>query len=46
MRRRLNLTSPLGRWGFTLLAILAITTGQPIPAVICTSIALYAWNTR
>ena len=46
MRRRLNLTSPLGRWGFTLLALLAITNGQYAPALVCTSIALYAWNTR
>ena len=46
MRRRLNLTSPLGRWGFTLLALLAITTGQYAPGLVCADIATYAWKTR
>jgi hypothetical protein len=45
-RRYLNLSSPLGRYGFAVLAILALANGQPIPGLICTGIALYAWKTR
>lgn len=46
MRRRLNLTSPLGRNGFTILAILALTNGQYTPGLCCAGIAIYAWTTR
>lgn len=46
MRRRLNLTSPLGRWGFATLAILALTTRQTVPGLCCAGIAIYAWKTR
>ena len=45
-RNRLNLASPLGRWGFTALAILAITNRQYTPGIACTAVAIYAWNTR
>ena len=45
-RNRLNLGSPLGRYGFTALAILALTTGQVLPGLICTGIAYYAWKIR
>jgi hypothetical protein len=45
-RHRLNLSTPLGRYGFTILAILALTTGQYLPGIACAGIAYYAWNTR
>lgn len=44
MRRHLH--SPLARYGFTTLTILAITTGQIIPAFITGTLAAYAWTTR
>lgn len=45
-RTRLNLGSPLGRYGFTILAGLALATGQTVPGLICAGIAYYAWKTR
>lgn len=43
---RLNLSSALGRWGFTALALLALANSLILPAVVCGAIALYAWKTR
>lgn len=44
MRRHLH--TPLARWGFTTLAILAIYTGQILPALVVGALAAYAWTTR
>lgn len=40
------LATPLGRWGFTILALLATLTAQPGPALTTTVLALYAWRHR
>ncbi|WP_406324456.1 hypothetical protein [Streptomyces niveus] len=45
-RRRPALNSPLARWGFTVLAGLAVATGQPIPAFVCATLAALAWKAR
>lgn len=42
MRRHLR--SPLARWGFTALALLAAVTGQLGPAAFAAAIAAYAWR--
>ncbi|MGW5477674.1 hypothetical protein [Streptomyces sp. NPDC004008] len=44
MRRHFQ--SPLARWGFSALAVLAIATAQPGPFLACTVLALYAWKIR
>lgn len=41
-----TLRLPLTRWGFTLLALLALTTGQTIPFLITAALATYAWRNR
>jgi hypothetical protein len=41
-----TLRQPLARYGFTLLAVVALTTGQTIPFLITAAIATYAWRTR
>lgn len=41
-----TLRTPLARWGFTLLALLAATTAQPGPFLITTALAAYAWRNR
>lgn len=46
MRRRLALHTPLARWGFTTLTVLAIYTGQVIPALVTGTLAAYAWSSR
>lgn len=38
------LRTPLARWGFTVLAVFALCTDQPIPFLACAVIALYAWK--
>ncbi|WP_405611309.1 hypothetical protein [Streptomyces sp. NBC_01508] len=38
------LTTPLARWGFTVLAGLAVATGQPVPALLCAALAYTAWK--
>jgi hypothetical protein len=40
------LRTPLARWGFTLLALLAATTHQAWPFIITTALAAYGWRTR
>lgn len=40
------LHSPLGRWGFAVLAAFALLNNIIIPGLICTAIALYAWGKR
>jgi hypothetical protein len=44
MRRQFR--TPLARWGFTVLALLAIATAQPGPALVTAVLALYAWKIR
>ncbi|MDX3575956.1 hypothetical protein [Streptomyces sp. FL07-04A] len=41
-----TLRQPLAKWGFTLLAFLALTTEQTVPFLITAAIATYAWRTR
>lgn len=41
-----TLRTPLSRWGWTLLAILALTSGQTIPFLITATLATYAWRNR
>ena len=43
-RRRPVLGTPLARWGFTTLALLAVATGQPVPAFVCATLAALAWK--
>jgi hypothetical protein len=38
--------SPLARWGFTVLAVLALTSSQTIPFLITAALATYAWRNR
>lgn len=48
-RRRMllhHLHTPLARWGFTTLAILAATTNQVWPCAFATALAVYGWRTR
>ncbi|MEV6504818.1 hypothetical protein AB0M61_01685 [Streptomyces sp. NPDC051642] len=44
MRRHFR--SPLARYGFTTLAVLAAATGQLGPAVFAGALAYYAWKVR
>lgn len=44
MRRHFR--SPLARWGFTTLAVLAIATAQPGPFLVTAALAAYAWRSR
>jgi hypothetical protein len=41
---RLNLSSALGRYGFTALALLALANNLILPTVVCGAIAIYAWK--
>lgn len=41
-----TLRTPLARWGFTILAILALTTAQTGPFLITTALATYGWRNR
>ncbi|MFE1125887.1 hypothetical protein ACFW6R_04475 [Streptomyces albidoflavus] len=41
-----HLRSPLARWGLTSLALLAVATRQPIPALVCAALAALAWKAR
>ena len=43
---RICLHGPLGRYWFTVLAILAFTTDLFWPCVVTTAIAIYAWKNR
>lgn len=43
-RIRRELRQPLARWGFTTLALLALTTGQLYPALVAGTIAALAWK--
>lgn len=44
MRRTFR--SPLARWGFTVLAAVAVLTAQPGPFLVCAALAAYAWRSR
>lgn len=44
MRRHFR--SPLARYGFTALALLALATGQPGPALVTAVLAAYSWRVR
>lgn len=44
MRRHLR--TPLARWGLTALALLAVATRQPVPAITCGTLAALAWKAR
>ncbi|MFE1205666.1 hypothetical protein ACFW5V_28680 [Streptomyces sp. NPDC058762] len=39
-----TLRTPLARYGFTALALLALTTAQTGPFLITTALAAYAWR--
>lgn len=39
-----TLRLPLARWGFTVLAFLALTTSQTVPFLITAALATYAWR--
>lgn len=41
-----TLRQPLAKWGFTVLAVVALTTGQTVPFLVTAAIATYAWRTR
>lgn len=41
-----HLRSPLARWGLTGLALLAVATRQPVPAIACAAFAALAWKAR
>ncbi|MFI7656043.1 hypothetical protein ACIBX9_25520 [Streptomyces albidoflavus] len=41
-----HLRAPLARWGLTVLAMLAVATRQPIPAITCGVLAALAWKAR
>jgi hypothetical protein len=41
-----TLRTPLARYGFTLLAFLALTTAQTIPFLLTAAVATYAWRNR
>ncbi|MFD4968934.1 hypothetical protein [Streptomyces sp. NPDC058424] len=43
---RLDLGSWLGRWGFTVLAVLALANGLQPTCLVCTAIAIHAWRHR
>jgi hypothetical protein len=43
---RISLHSPLGRYGFTLCAAVALLNGLIWPAIACTAVAAYAWKKR
>lgn len=38
--------TPLARWGFTVLAFLALTTAQTGPFLVTAALATYAWKNR
>lgn len=40
------LGTPLARWGFTALAILAVTQAMAITALLCGAVAYQAWEAR
>lgn len=40
------LGTPLARWGFTALAIVALTQAMAIPALVCGAVAYQAWEAR
>lgn len=42
MRRLLD--TPLARWAFPTLTVLAALTHQPIPALLCAAATLLAWK--
>lgn len=44
MRRHFH--SPLARYGFTVLALLALVTGQPGPFLVTAVLAAYSWRVR
>ena len=44
MRRHFR--SPLARYGFTALALLALATGQPGPFLVTAVLAAYSWHVR
>jgi hypothetical protein len=38
--------APLARWGFTVLAAVALLTAQPGPFLVTTALAAYAWRCK
>lgn len=38
--------TPLARWGFTACAAIALLTNQPLPLLVSTTLAAYAWKNR
>ncbi|MCM8555365.1 hypothetical protein [Streptomyces sp. STCH 565 A] len=38
--------TPLARYGFTTLAVVALLTAQPGPFLVTTTLAAYAWRVR
>lgn len=43
---RKHFRTPLARWGFTTLAVLAAATGQYGAALFAATLAAYAWHNR
>lgn len=41
-----TLRTPLSRWGFALLAVLAASSGQTGPFLVTATLAAYAWKHR
>lgn len=41
-----TLRTPLARWGFTALAVLALATAQTGPFLVTAALAAYAWRNR
>jgi hypothetical protein len=37
---------PLARWGFTVLAVVSVLTGQLGPFLVTTPLAIYSWKHR
>jgi hypothetical protein len=35
---------PLARWGFTVCAVVALLTAQPVPFLVCAALAAYSWR--
>ncbi|MEH0417843.1 hypothetical protein [Streptomyces sp. B21-083] len=44
--QRLAMHTPLARWGFTVLAVIALATAQTGPFLACAVLAAYAWRCR
>ncbi|MFM9616828.1 hypothetical protein ACKI14_02560 [Streptomyces turgidiscabies] len=46
LAQRLAIRTPLARWGFSVLAAIALLNGLLLPGLACTIVAAYAWKKR